>query len=128
MKGLISLLWCPRCMSLGLVDVVSFHVFIFPTNFDTVTSSETASSGLECLKPDYATRDVGTLCKVVLTLQDHAGCYRRHHPIITEIYFKATPTMVCIIGHCRDHLPGSRGAGQLSYYMLTRKTEEKPMG
>jgi hypothetical protein len=47
---------------------------------------------------------------------------------ISEIYFKATPTMVCIIGHCRDHLPGSRGAGQLSYYVLTWKTEENPMG
>jgi hypothetical protein len=45
-----------------------------------------------------------------------------------EIYFKATPTMVCIIGHCRDHLPGSRGAGQLYYYVLTWKTDEKPMG
>jgi hypothetical protein len=50
------------------------------------------------------------------------------YPLVTEIYFKATPTMVCIIGHCRDHLPGSRGAGQLYYYVLTQKTVEKPMG
>jgi hypothetical protein len=35
--------------------------------------------------------------------------------ILKEIYFKATPTMVYIIGHCRDHLPGSRGAGRLDY-------------
>jgi hypothetical protein len=48
--------------------------------------------------------------------------------VITEIYFKATRTMVCIIGHCRDHLSGSRGAGQLYYYVLTRKTNEKTWG
>jgi hypothetical protein len=44
---------------------------------------------------------------------------------IIKIYFKATPTMVYIIGHCRDHLPGSREVGRLYYFVLTWKTDEK---
>jgi hypothetical protein len=48
--------------------------------------------------------------------------------LIKEIYFKATPTMVYIIGHCRDHLPGSRGAGRLYYLVLNQKTDEKTYG
>jgi hypothetical protein len=45
--------------------------------------------------------------------------------LIKEIYFKGTPTMVYIIGHGRDHLPGSREAGKLYYLVLTWKTYEK---
>jgi hypothetical protein len=36
--------------------------------------------------------------------------------------------MVCIIGHCRDHLPGSRGAGWLHYLVLTQKHKWKTYG
>jgi hypothetical protein len=48
--------------------------------------------------------------------------------IIKEFYFKATPTIVYIIGHCSYHLPGSRGVGQLNYFVLTWKMDGKNNG
>jgi hypothetical protein len=80
-NGLINVLWCPKCILLGLVEVVSFQLLIFPAHSSKVTSSKTASSGLECAKLARSSRAMSGMLMSSRVSQYHVRHYHWCHPV-----------------------------------------------